>query len=33
MEQIRRGLLHESKNPVVKRIKSKIPKKRRRPKR
>jgi len=33
MEQIRRGLIHETKNPVVKRIKSKIPKKRRRPKR
>ncbi len=32
MEQLRRGLLHEAKNPTVKRIKSKIPKKRRRKK-
>ncbi len=30
MEQTRRSLLHEAKNPVVKRVKSKIPKKRRR---
>jgi len=30
MEKLRRGLTHEAKNPVVKRTKSKIPKKRRR---
>jgi len=30
MEQLRRGLVYEAKNPVVKRTKSKIPKKRRR---
>jgi len=32
MEQVRRSLIHEAKHPVVKRVKSKIPKKRRRPK-
>ena len=32
MEQLRRGLIHDAKNPTLKRKKSKIPKKRRRPK-
>jgi 23S rRNA pseudouridine1911/1915/1917 synthase len=32
MEQLRRGLVHDARNPTLKRTKSKIPKKRRRPK-